>query len=147
MDKLREYLENYPAYLSSREGYAAGYKDGVCRAKEIALELLNEAELRQVANINICRVYKEDGVQMIKFLGYFYKNDEGWVLVEFGFFDLTLGEYWRNQYRMDELECDAKQYVTNFNSVNDAYSALKSYGITDISGELSQDTPEGVYLL
>lgn len=149
-EQLRKWAEDFPAYLSSRTDYAKGYKDGIVRAKQAVLEMLNEAELKEVEDCDIFSIYKENGVQMIKFLGYFYIVDDGWELVEFCWLDMPLSEYFagisRNPDFVDEVQSAAKQYITDFDSVNEAYKALKGYKIKPLKmKELSSKTPEGVY--
>lgn len=149
-ERLRIWAEDYPAYLSSRTDYAKGYKDGIVRAKESVLMLLNEAELRKVADLNIYEVFKQDGVQMIKVLCFFWEGDEGWKRTEFVGLEMPLAEYQQGMIEDDDfywtIEAQAKQYITDFESVNDAYEALKEYKIKPLSiNQVNDNTLEGVY--
>lgn len=38
--KIREWAENIPYYLSNREGYARGYREGMIRAHRIAMSII-----------------------------------------------------------------------------------------------------------
>lgn len=38
--KIREWAEDYPSYLSNREGYARGYREGVMRCHKYVLSLI-----------------------------------------------------------------------------------------------------------
>lgn len=150
MDELRKWAEDYPAYLSSRTDYAKGYKDGIVRAKESVLMLLNEAELRKVADLNIYEVFKQDGMQMIKVLCFFWEGDEGWKRTEFVGLEMPLAEYQQGMIEDDDfywtIEAQAKQYITDYPSVFEAYESLKEYKIKPLNiNQVDENTPEGVY--
>jgi len=38
--KIREWAENYPCWLSNREGYARGYREGLMRAHKLVLSMI-----------------------------------------------------------------------------------------------------------
>ena len=39
---IQEWLHNSVGYLSNREGYPRGFKDGIIRAKEIVAEIIRQ---------------------------------------------------------------------------------------------------------
>lgn len=41
LTQIIEWANSSHAYLSNRDGYAKGYKDGISRAKEIILDIIN----------------------------------------------------------------------------------------------------------
>ena len=144
-EQLREWAEDYPAYLSSRTDYAKGYKDGIVRAKQMVLEMLNEAELKEVEDRDIYSIFYEAEVKWIKIDCYFYRGDDGWKKVAFCGLQMPLYKF-LDGVNIDVIESEAKQYITDFESVNDAYEALKEYKIKPLRiSELNEDTPEGVY--
>lgn len=42
--RIEEWATRSSSYLSTRTEYARGYRDGIERAKEIVLEIMNEVE-------------------------------------------------------------------------------------------------------
>lgn len=42
VERLTEWANDYPAYLSNRTDYAKGYKEGIAICKEIIKGILNE---------------------------------------------------------------------------------------------------------
>ncbi len=42
LNQIEDYAKSSSAFLSTRTEYAKGYKDGIVRAKEIILEILNQ---------------------------------------------------------------------------------------------------------
>jgi len=44
LKRIREWAESSSAYLSNREGYPRGYREGIMKAKSIVLELLDETD-------------------------------------------------------------------------------------------------------
>ena len=144
-EELRKWAEDFPAYLSSRTDYAKGYKDGIVRAKQAVLEMLNEVELEEVEDRDIYSIFYEAEVKWIKIEAYFYRNDDGWKKVEFCGLQMPLYKF-LDGVDIDVIESEAKQYITDFESVNDAYEALKEYKIKPLSlNQVNDNTLEGVY--
>ena len=42
LKQIEDYAKSSSAFLSTRTEYAKGYRDGIVRAKEIILEILNQ---------------------------------------------------------------------------------------------------------
>lgn len=40
LTEIREWAEEMPYYLSNREGYPKGYRDGVIRARKIVMSII-----------------------------------------------------------------------------------------------------------
>lgn len=47
LDKIREWAEHIPYYLSNREGYARGYREGMIRAHKIVLSIITGEPLEE----------------------------------------------------------------------------------------------------
>lgn len=103
--------------------------------------------LPDVNGVDIYMVFKEDGVQTIKFLGYYYKNDDGWKYNALCWCSLPLSvlraELEKDEDFIDNFQSSCKQYIEDDISVDDIIeSALKPLLIEDVT----DDTPEGFYI-
>lgn len=45
--KINDWANASHAYLSNREGYPRGYRDGISQAKIIVLEILSQIDIKQ----------------------------------------------------------------------------------------------------
>lgn len=50
IDEIREWANASHAYLSNREGYPLGYRDGITQAKNIVLEILSKMDNKEDDN-------------------------------------------------------------------------------------------------
>lgn len=103
--------------------------------------------LPDVNGVDLYMVFKEDGVQTIKFLGYYYKNDDGWKYNALCWCSLPLSvlraELEKDEDFIDNFQSSCKQYIEDDISVDDIIeTALKPLLIEDVT----EDTPEGFYI-
>ena len=112
-----------------------------------------EAFMRNYENCNLYSIYEQDGVKQIKFLCYFYENDEGWQLIEFCWGNVTLEYFISEEFNIDDFESSLKQYQTYVGDVVQAYNCLTHYWCGEINNyniidmdNISMDTPCGLYL-
>lgn len=116
------------------------------------MELNIKQELAKANGVNIYCLYWEEGIHIIKILGYVYysdhyPNNEDYRHVEFCWYEIPVDEYLAGGVdAWDDWECEHKQLIKDCTE-EEAYEILKSYnasvlGVYDITDE----TPDGVYI-
>ena len=121
-------------------------------------EILQKVEefMFWIENCNLYRIYEEDGVKQIKLLCFYYKNDDGWQLVEYCWGDITLEYFLSDEFNIDDFECSLKQYQTHIGDILKAFNSLAHYAGADdgLKGynvirweDITMDTPCGLYLV
>lgn len=121
-------------------------------------EILQKVEefMYWIENCNLYRIYEEDGVKRIKLLCYFYKNDEGWQLVEYCWGDVTLEYFLGDKFDIDDFESSLKQYQANIGDILSAFDHLahyagEDYGLKEYNvirwEDITMDIPCGYYLV
>lgn len=95
--------------------------------------LVEETDIKNIEHANIFRIFEDEkGQKIIKVLGYFYQNDEGWRHVEFGGYEMPLKKYLENKDKWDEWESEAKQYVTEMTE-EEAMEAFIEYNAVNVN--------------
>lgn len=107
--------------------------------------------LPDVNGVDLYMVFKEDGVQTIKFLGYYYKNDDGWKYNALCWCSLPLSvlrsELEKDEDFIDNFQASCKQYIEDDISVDDIIETARAYPLKPLLIEdVTDDTPEGLYI-
>lgn len=110
--------------------------------------------LDRINDCNIFAVRKENGVQYVHMLGYYYDaecsmEDDGrnWRYVMFGGLDFTLDEL-RTMSEDDiyDAECECKQWIDDLNEDEVVECFLEDVPVELHYSDVTEDTPEGVYI-
>lgn len=104
-----------------------------------------------VNGVDLYMVFKEDGVQTIKFLGYYYQNDDGWKYNALCWCSLPLSvlraELEKDEDFIDNFQASCKQYIEDDISVDDIIETARAYPLKPLLIEdVTEDTPEGIYI-
>lgn len=101
-------------------------------------------------------IYEEDGVKLIKLLCFYYKNDDGWQLVEYCFGNIGLEYFLSEEFNIYSFENSLKQYQTHIGDTLEAFNSLARYAGEDygLQGynivrceDVTIDTPCGLYII
>ncbi|MBR4983224.1 MAG: hypothetical protein IKY94_11765 [Lachnospiraceae bacterium] len=105
----------------------------------------------EVGGVDLYMVFKEDGVQTIKFLGYYYQSDDGWKYNALCGCSLPLSvlrtELEEDEDFIDNFQSSCKQYIEDNISVDDIIESARAYPLKPLLIEdVTDDTPEGFYI-
>lgn len=118
-------------------------------------ELTKRDLLSRIADCNIYSLRKENGVQYIHMLGFFYdaectmvaEDDKTWRQVEFGGIDMPLADYLALTTEQRELmESECKQWIDDLNEDEVVECFLEDAPVELHYLDVTDDTPEGVYI-
>lgn len=146
----------------SREWYVDVYEnikddDGFRHAEYSGFAVMG-TEKDLLDRINDCNIYslrKENGVQYIHMLGYYYDAEETmgiddgktWRGVEFGGIDMPLADYLALTTEQRELmESECQQWIADLTEGEVVECFLEDAPVELHYSDVTDDTPEGVYI-